>query len=431
MTTGLALLGCGTVGSAVAEMLLAEKSHLQERSGQRLELRRILVRDKRKSRNRMVPKRLITTNAEDILADPAVTIVVELMGGIEPARTLLLRSLAAGKHVVTANKHLLALHGAELFAAASKAGRCICFEASCGGAIPIIMALTRGLIANSIDRVIGIVNGTCNYILSQMSASGQSYAEALSGAQAEGFAEPDPTFDVSGIDSAHKLAILAALAFGVQVPFEKITICGINNLDDLDLKFSRELGYTCKLLAIGERTTGGISLRVAPTLIPARSVLANVHGPFNAISVFGHAAGQTTYYGRGAGPKPTASAVIADIVEAAMGTASLLFANLPLLTKRTRGRFLPANKIVARNYLRITALDSPGVMHQITGILGRRGISLSAIAQHESKAGAYVPLVITTHEAVEGDIAKAVVEIDRLKCTKGKAVRLNIIDPAA
>ena len=429
MKTGLALLGCGTVGSAVAEMLLTEKKLLQDRSGQSLELKHILVRNRGRKRKVKAPARLWTTNPSDIWTDPTVDVVVELIGGLEPARTLALAALRAGKHLVTANKHLLAVHGAEIFAAAIKARRAVCFEASCGGAIPIIMALTRGLVANDIQRVIGIVNGTCNYILTEMSTSHRTYADALAGAQAAGYAEADPTLDVNGTDSAHKLAILAALAFGAKIPFSKIEVSGIHGMQDQDLKYGQELGYVCKLLAIAEKTDHGISLRVHPTFLDQKQLLANVNGAFNAISVSGHAAGQTIYYGRGAGPRPTASAVIADIVEASMGTAAVVFAGLPLLTRRKPMPIVPTRDILSRNYLRMTALDVPGVMHHITGILGRQGISIAAVVQHESRVGQYVPLVVITHEARDGAVTGAVKQIDQLRCIRGHTVRIRIMEP--
>jgi homoserine dehydrogenase len=430
MKTGVALLGCGTVGAAVAQMLLNEKEHLLRRTGQSLELRRVLVRDIHKRRDG-IPKSLLTTAPADIWRDESIRVVVELIGGLEPAQSLIFEALAAGKRVVTANKHLLATHGTKIFQAAARAGSCVSFEASCGGAIPIVLALTRGLIANDIDRLIGIVNGTCNYILTQMNAGNQTYVQALAGAQAAGFAEADPAMDVRGMDSAHKLAVLAALAFGIDVPPEKIDVTGIDSLQDTDLRYGRELGYVCKLLAIAEKFQKGISLRVHPAFLPIRHLLANVNGPFNAIDVYGHASGQTIYYGRGAGGRPTAGAVIADIVDAAMGTAELLFRHSPLLTRRRKATLLPTRKILCRQYLRMNALDRPGVMHRITGVLGRNGISLAAVVQHESRAGDYVPLVVMTHAARDGAVDRAVTQIDRLSCVRGKTARIRVMDPGA
>jgi len=427
MPIGIALLGAGKIGSAVADMLLNESGLLRRRSGQTLELRHVVEKYPERITAVKIPPRLLRPTIDAVLKDSQTQIVIELIGGLEPARTFVLQALKAGKHVVTANKYLLAIHGPEIFAAAKRAKRCISFEASCGGAIPIILALTKGLLANDIHRLVGIVNGTCNYILTQMMRSGQSYGDALAGAQAAGFAEADPTLDVNGTDSAHKIAILAGLAFGAEVPISAVDISGIDTLQDADLKYGKELGYACKLLAIAEKIDGGISLRVHPTFVPADQPLASVNGSFNAISVFGHAAGHTMYYGRGAGPKPTASAVLADVIDVAMGTAPLLFAQLPLLTRRAKLKIVPTRQIVARNYLRITALDLPGVLAQITAILGHHGISIAAVVQHQSNAGQYVPVVITTHEAQDGAMAEAVAKIDQLKSIRGNTVRIRVL----
>lgn len=431
-TVGVSFLGCGTVGSAVADMTLNETRLLAARSGVTLELRHVLVRDLSKKRGTDVPAKYLTTEINDILKDKQTQIVVELMGGLEPARVFVLAALKAGKHVVTANKYLLAIHGKEIFAAAKRADRCVAFEASCGGAIPIIGALTRGLLANDISRVTGIVNGTCNYILTQMTRNGQSYAAALAGAQAAGYAEPDPTLDVNGTDSAHKLAVLAGLAFGVEVPFDQVEISGIDQLQDTDLKYGKELGYVCKLLAIGQKIEqpggkAGVSLRVHPTFVPSDAPIANVHGPFNAITVEGHAAGQTLYYGRGAGPKPTASAVLADVLDVAIGTAPLAFRQLPMLTHRSKAEIVPSSEVTSRNYLRITALDVPGVMAKITKILGDHAISIAAIVQHEANAGQPVPIVCMTHEAKDGDVTAAIKKIDGLNVVTAPTVRIRVL----
>ena len=424
---GIAVLGCGTIGSAVVDMLLREKAHLRERSGTNLELRYVVDLDEARVRAAGVPAKLYTPKVDVALGDRNVQIVIELIGGLEPARTFVLKALKAGKHVVTANKYLLAVHGAEIIAAAKRAGRAVMFEASCGGTIPIILALTKGLLANDISRVVGIVNGTCNYILTQMTQFGQSYADALKGAQEAGYAEANPTFDVNGTDSAHKIAILSSLAFGAEVPFDKVEKTGIDTLQDTDLKFAKELGYVCKLLAIGEKTDGGISCRVHPTFVSTDHLLGNVSGSFNAISVYGHASGHTLYYGRGAGGKPTASAVLADVIDIAMGTAPILFANLPALSKKAKLPLVASSEIVSRNYLRITALDVPGVMAQITKILGDQNISIAAITQHESKAGQPVPVVVMTHEAKDGDVAKAIAKIDGLKTITAPTVRIRVL----
>ncbi len=439
-STGVAILGCGIIGSAVADALLKEAGLLRRRSGVALELRHVVELDAERARKAGIPAKLVTANFAEVLGDRGTGIVVELIGGLEPARTFVLKALKAGKHVVTANKYLLAVHGREILGAAKRAGRCVQFEAACGGAIPIIAALSHSLLANDISRVVGIVNGTCNYILTQMTQHGQSYADALAGAQAAGFAERDPTFDVNGTDSAHKLAILASLAFGAEVPLEKIERTGIDTLSDVDLRFAKEFGYVCKLLAIAEKVGGGgvggggrggkeakISLRVHPTFVATDKLLANVHGSFNAISVQGHAAGETLYFGRGAGGKPTSSAVISDILEIALGTAPLLFERLPMLTRKRKMPFVPSSEIVSRNYLRVTALDVPGVMAQIANILSKHRISLAGVNQHESKAGQPVPIVITTHEAKEGNVGRALGEIDQLKSITANTVRIRVL----
>jgi homoserine dehydrogenase len=440
MPTGIAIIGCGIIGSAVADILLHEGPHLRQRSGQALQLRHVVERDMPKAKAAGVPTRIITDKLEVALADKQTQIVVELMGGLEPARTFVLRALKAGKHVVTANKYLIAVHGKELLAAARRAKRSIAFEASTGGTIPIILAMTKGLLANDISRVVGIVNGTCNYILTQMTQFDQSYAEALAGAQAAGFAEADPSFDVNGTDSSHKIAILAALAFGADIPLDKLEVSGIDTLHDTDLRFAREMGYVCKLLAIAEKVPAGgksqqisgtsqqsISLRVHPTFVAKDRLIANVNGSFNAISVTGHASGETLYYGRGAGGKPTASAVVADVIDIAIGTYPMLFAQLPALNKRAEVRFIPSSDIISRNYLRITALDVPGVMADITRILGQHGISISAITQHESKAGHPVPVVVMTHEARDGSVASAIGAIDKLKTITAETARIRVL----
>ncbi|HEY4329448.1 MAG TPA: homoserine dehydrogenase [Phycisphaerae bacterium] len=426
-STGVAVLGCGIVGGAVVQGLLTDGGLIARRAGVKLELRHVVERSAERVKQLGVPGKLVRGDLEAVLKDKGTQVVVELIGGVEPARTLMLAAIKAGKHIVTANKYLLAMHGREIFDAARRAGVCVQFEAAVGGAIPIIKALSQSLLANDISRVVGIVNGTCNYILTQMTQHGQSYADALAGAQAAGFAERDPTFDVNGTDTAHKLAILSMLAFGAQVPLEKIGVTGIDTLSDIDLRFAKEFGYVCKLLAIGEKTGKGLSLRVHPTFVSGEQLLANVHGSFNAIAVQGHRADQTVYFGRGAGGVPTSSAVISDVIDIALGTAPMLFKQLPAMAGREKVAILPASGIVCRNYLRVTALDVPGVMAQITNILSRHGISLAGVNQHESKAGQSVPIVITTHEAKEGDVKEAIGEIDQLKSITANTVRIRVL----
>jgi homoserine dehydrogenase len=435
--TGVAVIGCGIIGSAVANALVHESALLRRRSGVALQLRHVVDRDVEKAKRAGVPAKLATLDFNAVLADPDTHIVVELIGGLEPARTFVLKAIKARKHVVTANKYLLAVHGKEILAAAKRAGVCVQFEASTGGAIPIIAALTQSLLANDITRVIGIVNGTCNYILTQMTQKGQSYADALAGAQAAGYAERDPTFDVNGTDSAHKLAILASLAFGAEIPLDKLEISGIDTLSDIDLQFGKQFGYTCKLLAIAEKLPAtnsalstqrsALSLRVHPTFVAADQLLANVHGSFNAISIEGHAAGQTVFFGRGAGGKPTSSAVLSDILDIALGTAPLLFQRLPLLTRKQPLPLVPSSQITSRNYLRVTALDVPGVLAKITNILSKHHISLAGVNQPESKSGHPVPIVITTHESKDGDILAAMADIDQLDDITANTIRIRVL----
>ena len=426
MKIGVGILGCGTVGGGVAQVILEQAEHLEKRSGVRLELKKVLVRDT--SRPRPIPASLITSRPEDVLENPDIDIVVELIGGLEPAGEWILRALKNGRRVVTANKYLLAQRGGEIFAAAARHQSCVCFEASCGGAIPIVLALTRGLLANEIRSVVGILNGTCNYILTQMTQNKKAYAAALAEAQHAGYAEADPHMDVSGLDSSHKLAVLASLAFGADIKSSVIDTRGIAGLHDVDLRYAQELGYVCKLLAIAQRQGAGVSLRVHPALIPFSHPLSNVNGSYNAISVDGSVAGRTVYYGRGAGAMPTASAVLADILEAAMGNAVPMFARHPLLNHRGEMEVIPLKDVNTRHYLRIAALDRPGTIHEITGVLGRNNISISAVAQHESKAGTYVPLVITTHEARDGSVTDSMRELEQLECVHGKPVHLRILD---
>jgi homoserine dehydrogenase len=427
-TAGICLLGCGIVGGGVARILAEQAELLQRRVGLRFDVRHVVVRDPAKHAAHKLP---ITTDAAAAIDDPRVQIVVELMGGTTAAGTWVERALKLGKPVVTANKSLLALRGPELFALARRHNTCIAFEASCGGGIPIIDALSRGLIANRIDAIVGIVNGTCNVILTRMTRNGWSYPQALEEAQKLGFAEADPTLDVSGRDAAQKLAILAGLAFNARVSESDILVEGIDGLAPIDIQFARELGYVIKLLAIGERdaSSGQLVLRVHPTLVHQDDVLAEVSGSFNAISVYGNALGHALFYGRGAGQMPTASAVVADLIGVATGTTPLLFKRLNIFPDAAApARMLPIDQLRSRYYLRLTARDVPGVMAEVAHALGEHGISLSAIHQRESDASQFVPVVITTHLAREGAIRQALARIDGLPTIQGPTVCLRVID---
>jgi homoserine dehydrogenase len=426
---GITLLGGGIVGSGVIKLLTEQTDMLRRRAGLGFELRHVVVRDLKKYAPRFAGLPL-TTDAEAAIDDPKTQIVIELIGGTTTAGALVERALRLGKPVVTANKSLLAARGPELFALARRHNSCIAFEASCGGGIPIIDAICRGLVANRIDALVGIVNGTCNTILTRMSRNGWSYAQALEEAQRLGFAEADPTLDVSGRDAAQKLAVLASLAFNVHVAEKDIYVEGIEKLQPTDIQFARELGYVIKLLAIADHDAEGrLILRVHPTLVHQDDVLAEVSGGFNAISIYGHALGHALFYGRGAGQMPTARAVVADLVSVAIGTTQLTFKQLKIFPDTAApAKVLPFDQLRSRYYLRVTANDEPGVMAHVTHALGQQGISLSAILQREVADSKHVPVVIMTHLAQEGAIRRALKEIDSSPTIAAPTVCLRVID---
>jgi homoserine dehydrogenase len=431
MSVGITLLGGGIVGGGVAKILTEQRELLKARTGVTFDLRHVIDKEVQRRRNEL-PKGLnIHNDAGAAIDDPDVQIVVELFGGTTAADELIRRALSVGKAIVTANKSLLSLRGPELFALARKHNTSISFEASAGGGVPIIHALVRSLVADRIEALVGIVNGTCNVILTRMTRNRWSYAEALKEAQAKGFAEADPTLDVSGRDAAQKLALLASLAFNVRVAESDIYVEGIDKLQKPDIEFARELGYVIKLLAIAERTDGDrLTLRVHPTLVHADDVLAEVSDSFNAISVYGRALGHALFYGRGAGQMPTASAVVSDIVAAALGTAKIDFQQLQIYPDTTPSASVaPTQELKSRYYLRLMAKDEPGVLAQVTRALGDQGISLSAIHQREADHRQLVPVVITTHMANEGSIRAAVKTIDALPTIGAATVMLRVMDP--
>ncbi|MBN1943346.1 MAG: homoserine dehydrogenase [Phycisphaerae bacterium] len=428
---GVAIVGCGTVGGAAAQLLTRDREVLAGRCAPAVVLRYVVDVNFDHARSLGLDEALFCTDIQKVLDDKDVHVVVELIGGQTIARDVMEKALRAGKHVVTANKALLAHAGAELYALARRQNVSIAFEASCAGGIPIIRALTGGLIANRLDALYGIVNGTCNFILTEMTTAGRSYADVLAEAQKAGLAEADPTLDVSGEDSAHKLAILASLAFGRKIDYDAIPVEGIDTLELCDVAFGQQLGYVVKLLAIASRQDDGLSLRVRPAFISKEHPLAWVSGPFNAVSVYGHATGHTMYYGRGAGGKPTASAVAADILSLAMGAWQNQFAQLKLWPDLSeKAEQLPIEAVQSRYYLRITCQDAPGVFGQIAAILGKHEISITSVLQqepHSASAGG-VPVIITTHHAREGNVRNAVAEIDALNVVKGKSVCIGIVE---
>ena len=429
---GVGMIGLGTVGGGVAKLLSDEAELYTARTGKRIELRRVLVRDTQKAKaSGLVDPSIVTDDQEQIISAEDIDIVIEVAGGIEPIDSMLTFALEHGKHVVTANKSLLAEKGADLFATARRHDVSIAFEASCGGGVPCVTALTCGLMANRIDGLFGILNGTCNYILTEMTTNGKSYAEALAEAQEAGFAEADPTLDVSGADAAQKLAILASLAFGVKIDGGDVPTIGVDGLELKDIGFGDELGYDVKLLAIAERWPGEawVNIAVQPCFIKKDELLAQVAGPYNALSVYGHAVGHTLYYGQGAGQMPTASAVVSDLIGIVSGWGPAAFNNLRLTPDLTQpAPILNPGDTESAYYLRMQTLDVPGVMASVTGILGDKGISLSAVLQHESKSGEEVSLVVTTHMTRLGDVEQAAQEIGKLDPIQGEPKIIRVIE---
>jgi homoserine dehydrogenase len=412
------LLGLGTVGAGVARVLLSHREELEEKIGAPVILSAIADLDLTNPRRGLILSELpLTADPAKVLDDPSIDIVVELIGGIEPARSYILRALANGKHVVTANKALLATHGEELYAEARQKGRMLAFEAAVAGGIPLIRSVKEGLAANRIISLYGIVNGTSNYILSKMTDEGQEFRHVLAEAQAQGYAEADPTYDVEGIDSAHKLQILATLAFRTAVKLKDIYVEGISKITPQDIALAREMGFRIKLLAIAKAGNGTLELRVHPTMIPESSPMSAVSGVFNAVFLSGDVVNDLMFYGRGAGQMPTASSVWADIVEIARRLAAGQAAvpqDLPVLARKPL-TLKPIEEVISAYYLNVSALDQPAVLAQIAGILGKHEISIASVIQkvrHQAKA---VPVVMMTHEALEGSMQKALQEINALR----------------
>ncbi len=423
----IGIIGFGTVGSGTVKILLGNSDILRERLGFEINLKRIVARNIRKDRGIEVPEGVLTTDVHAVLDDPDIRIVVELIGGISPAKDYILKAIANGKHVVTANKALLATEGNEIFSAARKAGVEIGFEASVAGGIPIIKVIREGLVANRIKAVYGIINGTSNYILTKMTEENVEFSDALKEAQRLGYAEADPSLDIEGSDSAHKLAILAFLAYGIPFPFKEIYTEGISQISPLDIGFASEFGYKIKLLAIAKSTDGGIELRVHPTMIPKDYLISKVDGPFNAVYIDGDATGSTLYYGRGAGSLPTGSAVVSDIVNIARDIRKNVRERLPLIVKTAKDvRIKPIEDITSMYYFRFSALDKPGVLSKISGILGNYNISIASVIQKGRKVGEAVPLVVLSHEAKERDVRQALEEIDRLQVVMGKTTFIRV-----
>ena len=431
----IGLIGFGTVGTGLVKILQENGEVLERRLGIPMVLKRIADLDVTRDRGIKVNPAVLTTRASEVIEDPEISVVVELMGGLEPARTLILQAISRRKHIVTANKALLAVHGAEIFGAADEAGVDIGFEGSVGGGIPIIRSLKEGLVANKIQVIFGILNGTSNYILSEMTQRSMSFAEVLKKAQELGYAEADPKLDVEGTDTAHKLSILLSLAYGVQVNLEDIYTEGISGITPMDIEHARELGYHIKLLAIAKSDGGPIEARVHPTLLPADHLLSTVSGPFNAIFVKGDAVGSTLFYGAGAGMMPTGSAVISDLVDICRNIRLGISRRVPLLSYQREhlraAEIKSIYDITSTYYLRFTVVDRPGVLSRISGILGDLEISIASVIQKGRRAEKAVYIYMLTHEAREKNMQNALQVIDRLPVIVDKTVLLRIEDPSS
>jgi homoserine dehydrogenase len=413
-TINIGLLGLGTIGSGVVKLFQEHPDLLDRRVGAKLRIKKIAEVGTPKI---PVDAKLLTKDAMEVIRDPQIDIIVELIGGTTLAKTLGLEAVANGKHLVTANKALLGEHGLEIYRAAAEKRVDLGFEASVCGAIPIIRSVKEGLVANRILSIMGIVNGTTNYILTKMTETGQAFASVLAEAQAKGYAEADPTLDVGGIDAAHKLQILASLAYGGYIRFSDIYIEGIQKIEAVDIAFARELGYRIKLLAIAKQEQGELEVRVHPTMITETSLLAFVGGVYNAVHIRGDSCGSLLFSGRGAGQMPTASSVVADIVEIAHNIVFHRPSHASLLPTSAMGSEItlrPMERITSRYYLRVMAMDKPGVLSRVSGILGEYNISIASMIQKGRDEAAAVPIVMLTHQAVEGDMRQALQKINAL-----------------
>jgi homoserine dehydrogenase len=427
------LIGFGNIGAGVVKLLRENADVIRAKVGTGIVLKRIADLDITSDRGVAVDAGVLTTSVDDVFNDPDISIVIELIGGYEPAKSFVLKAIEKGKHIVTANKALLALHGADIYAAAVKNGVEVQFEAAVGGGIPVLTSIKGNLAANNFSSVFGIMNGTCNYILTRMTQEGADFADVLNAAKELGYAEPDPTFDIEGVDTAHKLAVLVSLCFGTRIDFKDIHTEGISNISGLDVKYAAEFGYRIKLLAIGKHVDGEIEARVHPTMIPLDSPLADINGVFNAIRLTGDFVGPVMFSGRGAGQNPTASAIVGDLIglsRSMQAGAGRRMSPLGFLDAAIGS--IPVKSmadIVSKYMLRFSALDVPGVLGGIAGALGKHGISIESMVQtaHDVDDASPVPIVIMTHKACEGSIQKALAEIDQLDiiCEKTSFIRIE------
>ncbi|MEY2838521.1 MAG: hypothetical protein RJB60_820 [Pseudomonadota bacterium] len=426
------LMGIGTVGGGTFTVLQRNQEEIRRRAGRGIEIAMVADLNTELAKSVVGDSAQIVSDARQIIANPEIDVVVELIGGYGVAKALVLEAIAAGKHVVTANKALLAVHGTEIFAAARAKGVIVAFEAAVAGGIPIIKALREGLTANQIQWVAGIINGTTNFILSEMRDKGLDFDVVLKEAQRLGYAEADPTFDIEGVDAAHKATLLSAIAFGIPVQFDKAHVEGITKLSATDIKYAEQLGYRIKLLGIARRRANGIELRTHPTLVPNKRLIANVEGAMNAVLVQGDAVGTTMYYGKGAGAEPTASAVVADLVDIARLLDAAPEARVPYLAFQPDSMsalpILSIDEVITSFYLRLRVADEAGVLAKITGILAEQGISIDAVIQREAdqvSEGNQTDLIILTHETTEGSMNKALVTMQALPSVLAPIMRLR------
>lgn len=422
------IIGFGTVGTGTAKILLENAAIIKKRTGFDIVLKKIADLDITRDRGIKVPEGVLTTDAKALLNDSEIDIVVELMGGIRPAKDFMLQAIKNKKHVVTANKALLATEGKDIFAEAAQNGVEVGFEASVAGGIPIIKVVREGLTANNITAIYGIINGTCNYILTKMTNEKAEFSDTLKEAQNLGYAEADPTFDIEGIDTAHKLTILASLAYGIPLSFDKVYTEGITKITAHDIAFASELGYKIKLLAIAKISDGGIELRVHPTMLPEDYMIAKVDGVFNAVFVEGDAVGSTLYYGRGAGDLPTGSAVVADIIDIARNIVNGGVLRVPGISpdEKDAGVVKKIEDIESSYYFRFSAFDQPGVLSKIAGVFGGYNISIKSVIQKGRRIGGSVPLVVLTHTAKEKDVLSALKEIEALNAVSDKTIVIRV-----
>ena len=428
------LLGIGTVGSGTFHVLQRNQEEIRRRAGRGIAITMVADLDVERARSIVGPDVQVVNDARAVIANPEIDIVIELIGGYGIAKALVLEAIAAGKHVVTANKALLAVHGTEIFAAASAKGVMVAFEAAVAGGIPIIKALREGLTANRVQWVAGIINGTTNFILSEMRDKGLDFDVVLKEAQRLGYAEADPTFDIEGVDAAHKATIMSAIAFGIPVQFDKAYVEGITRLAAADIRYAEQLGYRIKLLGVAKRRDNGVELRVHPTLVPAKRLIANVEGAMNAVMVHGDAVGTTLYYGKGAGSEPTASAVIADLVDVTRLHTADPQNRVPHLAFQSDSLsalpVLPMAEVVTSYYLRLRVADQAGVLAQVTGIVARAGVSIDAVLQREAdeiggEGATSTDLIMLTHETREGTLDAVLAELQALPTVLAPIVRIR------